>query len=58
MPQQLVNGQGECHIERLATIKRRAWGSGDYYLVVPEFQVFELDGLKEGDEVVVIVRRK
>lgn len=38
-------------------IERRIWDRDDDYLVVPDIQVFETDGFKEGDKVKVTIEK-
>ena len=42
---------------RTSWVRTRHWAPGDDYLVVEEFQVFEQDGFKPGDEVELTVRK-
>ena len=42
-------------MERILRIEKRIWAPDDYYLVVPEIQVFEEDGFQKGMEVRVTI---
>jgi len=42
---------------RITCIAERCWDVDDYYLVVPEIQVFDDEGFKKGDTVKVTIEK-